>query len=131
MIVPEHLPAVMQCQILGVPPPIISWTMNGQTVSNVSDRYILSNGSLFFSAPVNRLYAGQYVCSGTNSAGSISSGAVFFRVACKYYCQLHVSTITRLGRSVWEKNCALGLGRGLYSRPWHYFPMDMELLPGK
>ena len=83
MIVPEHLPAVMQCQILGVPPPIISWTMNGQTVSNVSDRYILSNGSLFFAAPVNRLYAGQYVCSGTNSAGSISSGAVFFRVACK------------------------------------------------
>lgn len=85
MIVPEHLPAVLQCQILGVPPPIISWTMNGQTVSDVSDRYILSNGSLFFGAPVNRSYAGQYVCSGTNSAGSISSGAVLFRVACKYY----------------------------------------------
>ena len=83
MIVPEHLPAIMQCQILGVPPPIISWTMNGQTVSNVSDRYILSNGSLYFSAPVNRSYAGQYMCSGTNTAGSISSGVVLFRVACK------------------------------------------------
>lgn len=83
MIVPEHLPAVMQCQILGVPPPMISWTMNGQPVSNVSDRYILSNGSLYFAAPVKRSYAGQYVCSGTNSAGSVSSGPVFFRVACK------------------------------------------------
>jgi len=83
MIVPEPLPAKMRCQILGVPPPMISWTMNGQAVGNVSDRYILSNGSLYFSAPVNRLYAGQYVCSGTNSAGSISSGAVLFRVACK------------------------------------------------
>ncbi|KAJ7383462.1 hypothetical protein OS493_027623 [Desmophyllum pertusum] len=81
MIVPEHLPAIMQCQILGVPPPVISWTMNGQSISNVSDRLFLSNGSLYFAPPVNRLYAGQYVCSGTNSAGSVSSVAVFFRVA--------------------------------------------------
>ncbi|XP_078361310.1 contactin-4-like [Oculina patagonica] len=81
MIVPEHLPAIVPCQILGVPPPLISWTMNGQPVNNVSNRYILSNGSLYFAAPVNRSYAGQYVCSGTNSAGSVSSGAVFFRVA--------------------------------------------------
>ena len=90
MIVPEHLPAVMQCQILGVPPPMISWTMNGQPVSNVSDRYILSNGSLYFAAPVKRSYAGQYVCSGTNSAGSVSSGPVFFRVACKLLVQIMI-----------------------------------------
>ncbi|XP_022795071.1 Down syndrome cell adhesion molecule-like protein 1 homolog [Stylophora pistillata] len=81
MIVPEHLPSILQCQILGVPPPLISWTMNGQPVNNVSDRYMLGNGSLYFAPPVNHSYAGQYVCNGTNPAGSVSSGAVFFRVA--------------------------------------------------
>ena len=84
MIVPEHLPSLMQCQILGVPSPVIAWTQNGQPVNNVSNRHILSNGSLFFAAPVNRLYAGQYVCSGTNSEGSVSSQSVLFRIACKY-----------------------------------------------
>lgn len=83
MIVPEHLAAILQCQILGVPSPVISWTFNGQPVNDISDRYILSNGSLYFAPPVNRSYAGQYVCSGQNSAGSVSSGAVLFRVACK------------------------------------------------
>ena len=83
MIVPEHLAAILQCQILGVPSPVVSWTFNGQPVNDISDRYILSNGSLYFAPPVNRSYAGQYVCSGQNSAGSVSSGAVLFRVACK------------------------------------------------
>lgn len=85
MIVAEHLAAVLECQILGVPPPVISWTFNGQTVQNTFGRFILSNGSLYFAAPVNRSYAGQYVCSGTNSVSSVSSGAILFRVACKYY----------------------------------------------
>ena len=83
MIVPEHLPSVLQCQILGVPPPVISWTMNGQPVNNVSDRYMLGNGSLYFAPPVKISYAGQYVCNGTNTAGSVSNFPVFFRVACK------------------------------------------------
>lgn len=85
MIAAEHVPAVMQCQILGVPPPVISWTFNGHSVHDVSDRHILSSGSLYFAAPLNRSYAGQYVCNGTNSEGSVSSGAVLFRVACKYH----------------------------------------------
>ena len=85
MIVAEHLAAVLECQILGVPPPVISWTFNGQPIQNTFGRFILSNGSLYFAAPVNRSYAGQYVCSGTNSVSSVSSGAILFRVACKYY----------------------------------------------
>ena len=82
-IVPEYLPALLQCQILGVPPPTIHWTFNGQPLQNAVDRYLLGNGSLYFTAPVNHSYSGQYACSGTNSKGSISSRAVLFRVACK------------------------------------------------
>lgn len=80
-VVAEHLPALLQCHILGIPPPTISWTFNGQPVQNGFDRYILSNGSLYFTAPVNRSYAGQYACNGANTAGSVSSGTVLFRVA--------------------------------------------------
>ncbi|KAK2567085.1 Hemicentin-1 [Acropora cervicornis] len=80
-IVPEYLPALLQCQILGVPPPTIYWTFNGQPLQNAFDRYTLGNGSLYFTAPVNHSYSGQYACSGTNSKGSISSRAVLFRVA--------------------------------------------------
>ena len=82
-IVGEYLPALLQCQILGVPPPTIYWTFNGQPLQNAFDRYLLGNGSLYFTAPVNHSYSGQYACSGTNSKGSISSRAVLFRVACK------------------------------------------------
>ena len=82
-IVPEYLPALLQCQILGVPPPTIYWTFNGQPLQNAFDRYLLGNGSLYFTAPVNHSYSGQYACSGTNSKGSISSRAVLFRLACK------------------------------------------------
>ncbi|XP_015754539.1 PREDICTED: Down syndrome cell adhesion molecule-like [Acropora digitifera] len=80
-IVPEYLPALLQCQILGVPPPTIYWTFNGQPLQNAFDRYLLGNGSLYFTAPINHSYSGQYACSGTNSKGSISSRAVLFRVA--------------------------------------------------
>lgn len=82
-IIGENVPSIMICQILGVPTPLVAWTQNGQQVNNVSDRYILSNGSLYFAPPVNRSYAGQYVCSGTNSIGSVSSQVVLLRIACK------------------------------------------------
>ena len=83
LVAPENVAASLQCVILGVPPPQVSWTHDGNQVQDTANRYVLSNGSLHFAAPIDKSFAGQYVCMGTNSAGSISSSAVLFTVACK------------------------------------------------
>ena len=73
---------MLQCLILGVPEPQVEWTLDGQLIPGSPTRQILSNGSLYFNV-VNRTFAGQYACRGSNSVGSVESSPVLFSVACK------------------------------------------------
>ena len=85
----QHIPSLLQCVILGVPTPQVTWKQDGQLIQNTPVRHVLSNGSLYFDAPINRSFAGQYVCTGNNSAGFISSAPVLFTIACKYCLKKH------------------------------------------
>jgi len=78
----EHNPAMLQCLILGIPQPSVSWTYNGQALISSPTGQILTNGSLYFPS-ANRSYTGQYKCKGSNSLGSVESSDVLFSVACK------------------------------------------------
>ncbi|XP_048587603.1 roundabout homolog 1 isoform X5 [Nematostella vectensis] len=76
----EHQSAALQCHILGVPTPSVTWEFNSNGLLDSPDRYQLSNGSLYFKS-ANRTMAGVYKCTGTNSVGSVSSSPVFVGVA--------------------------------------------------
>lgn len=79
----ENLPTLLQCIVLGIPAPLVSWTHDSVAVQNTSQRFMFANGSLFFPA-MNRSMAGEYKCLGANSLGSVTSSPVLLTVACKY-----------------------------------------------
>lgn len=68
----------MVCEARGVPPPIISWTLNGKLLSEPykhTPRYLFHVNSVNMSGPVD--------CVATNGVGEPASTGIFLVVLCK------------------------------------------------
>ena len=66
--------AILDCVVMGNPPPTISWVFNSVSLPNPAITRIQqsSNGSLIFS-PIMKSDEGSYLCRASNSAGMESA----------------------------------------------------------
>ncbi|XP_070532529.1 contactin-5-like isoform X2 [Ptychodera flava] len=74
--------ATLDCTIVGTPNPTITWTKLGENgpIRNTLNRYILNNGGLYF-ANVALSDEGAYVCTGSNSEGTVSTNPIYLKTA--------------------------------------------------
>ena len=73
----------LTCQATGDPPPTYIYTHNNSPVANDTSRGVtIANGKLTLEK-YQASDAGQYVCTATNSEGSINSNTATLRTACK------------------------------------------------
>ncbi|XP_077986276.1 immunoglobulin superfamily DCC subclass member 3-like [Glandiceps talaboti] len=74
-------PASIECTIVGNPQPVISWHKAGesQPIQSTATRFIL-DGTLQFTQ-VQQYDEGAYICTGSNSQGSISTNPVYLIIA--------------------------------------------------
>ncbi|XP_064617043.1 cell adhesion molecule DSCAM-like [Liolophura sinensis] len=76
---PEGRPLSVDCVVEGNPVPRVRWLHNSVEVTNGERVSVLVNGTLQFSS-VALGDGGLYLCQGTNSMGSISSGYMTLQV---------------------------------------------------
>ncbi|KAJ8038941.1 Hemicentin-1 [Holothuria leucospilota] len=62
----------LECQGYGYPPPIISWTKDGNEITNSSTRYTLLPGGTLVISEISTTDAGLYECTVSNIAGEQS-----------------------------------------------------------
>ena len=60
------------CSVTGIPPPVITWSRNGQTLVANGSRVVIMEGSLLVSE-MQRSDSGTYHCSASSSAGLAST----------------------------------------------------------
>ncbi|XP_077865920.1 roundabout homolog 2-like [Saccoglossus kowalevskii] len=95
-------PASMECQIIGTPTPTISWIKLGEigAIINSPARYVQDN-TLYITS-VDDGDAGVYICTGSNSEGSISADPAYLIVASMgtSFLQQPSDTLAVLGTTV-------------------------------
>ena len=64
----------IQCNASGIPPPVVTWTKDGQKISSGDKYSIHDNGSLFIREP-DESGAAQYTCTAENDFGKVSASS--------------------------------------------------------
>lgn len=96
---PEGRPLSVDCVVDGNPAPKVRWLHNSVEVTNGDRVSVKSNGTLHF-ALVTLGDGGLYLCQGTNTMGSISSGYMTLQVTRK----LHTLSFTFIFPFIWRRN---------------------------
>lgn len=70
----EGFPAILDCQVMGEPTPVVTWFFNSAAISPSGSTRIQQtvNNSLLFSQVV-KSDEGQYLCQAMNAAGTESA----------------------------------------------------------
>lgn len=72
LVVPTSSQFQLNCSVTGIPPPDITWSLDGQTLEADGNRVVVNNGSLSVT-DTRESDSGSYHCSASSSAGLASS----------------------------------------------------------
>ncbi|XP_041866382.1 myopalladin isoform X2 [Melanotaenia boesemani] len=74
--IPEGTPVRMECRVLGMPPPVIFWKKDNETISKTKDRISMTQDATGYVClliqPTTKDDAGWYTVSAKNDAGVVS-----------------------------------------------------------
>ena len=79
-------PIVMSCDASGFPTPSLTWTKNGQVVSQLKQLKIQNS---------DKSEAGMYMCTASNGVGQDKRAEAYVAVQCKY-TSCHITVLYRL-----------------------------------